>query len=719
MPDISHCFPITDPTLIFFVVLSIILFAPIIMGKLRIPHIVGMVLAGVVVGKYGFNVLERDSSFELFGKVGLYYIMFLAGLEMDFNGLKNNGRTILSFGLLNFFAPFFIVYLAGIYIMGYSHTATLLLSSIMASNTLIAYPIVCKYGLQRHRAVTLCVGASMISLTLALMVLAAIVGSFGSGTGVGFWAMFFVKIALFLACSIYLLPKLTRWFLQRWSDAVTQYIFVMTVMFMSAAASELIGLEGVFGAFLAGLILNRYIPHVSPLMNRIEFIGNALFIPYFLIGVGMLINVRVLWGGWHAAFIIFCIIFFGTLGKAVASYAVAFVKRMPLSNGNMMFGLTSAHAAGSIAIATVGMKLQVAPGQMLVDSDMLNGVVIMILVTCIIGSMMTDRAARTIVLSENTMPADGSVSNDEKILIPLKYKGSTDNLVNLAIMTRNPKLNRGIIGINLVIDDDKSAHNQMLGKRLLEQAVKGASAADVRMQTQIRLTTNVANGIMHAFKEYDASEIIMGMHRQKDGSDRFWGEFTPSLVAGLNRQIMLLRHNRPLNTVRRIHVAVPSRVEFEPGFYRWVGRLAQLADNIGCKIVFYGREDSTSLISAYIAARHRGVRAEYVAMPHWKELPSLAEKVKDDHLMVIVTARKGTVSYKPVFERLPEEIKRFFGDRALMIVFPDQNGQPPETMTFTAPQTHNDESAYMAITKWISTKMKRAGTVERQVKDNN
>lgn len=707
MPDISNCFPITDPTLIFVVVLCIILLAPIIMGKLRIPHIVGMVLAGVAVGGYGLNILERDSSFELFGKVGLYYIMFLAGLEMDFNGLKNNGNTILGFGLLNFLAPFVLTWFAGIYIMGYSQTATLLLSSIMASNTLIAYPIVCKYGLQRHRSVTLCVGASMISLTLALVVLAAIVGSFGSGTGVAFWVMLVMKAALFLTGSIYLIPKLTRWFLQRYSDAVTQFIFVLGVMSLCAAVSGMIGLEGVFGAFFAGLILNRYIPHVSPLMNRIEFIGNALFIPYFLIGVGMLINVRVLFSGWHAGFVIFCIIFFGTLGKAVASYAVATMQRMPVSNGNMMFGLTSAHAAGSIAIATVGMKLQVAPGQMLVDSDMLNGVVIMILVTCVIGSMVTDHASRTIVLSESAKPTDNRRNNDEKILIPLKYKGSTENLVNLAMLTRNPRLNRGIVGLNLVTDDERAAQNQALGKRLLEQAVKSASAADVRMQTQIRLTTNLANGIMHAFKEYDASEIIMGLHRMKDAGDRFWGEFTPSLVAGLNRQIIMCRCVRPLNTIRRIHVAVPSRVEFEPGFYRWTERLAQLAENLSCKIIFYGRDESTSLISAYMADRHPGVRAEYMLMQHWKEFTSLSDRIKEDHMLVVITARKGTVSYKPVFERLPEEVTKYFRTCGLMIIFPDQNGQSPESMTFTAPQTHNEESAYATISKWISNRMKR------------
>lgn len=152
---ISHYFPITDPTLIFFVVLIIILFAPIIMGKLRIPHIIGMVLAGVLVGQYGLNILKRDSSFELFGRVGLYYIMFLAALEMDMQGVKRNKYRMLAFGLLTFSIPFILTYFMGTCLLGYSGSASLLLGCIMASNTLIAYPIVTRYGLQRKPSVTL------------------------------------------------------------------------------------------------------------------------------------------------------------------------------------------------------------------------------------------------------------------------------------------------------------------------------------------------------------------------------------------------------------------------------------------------------------------------------------------------------------------------------------------------------------------------------------
>jgi len=702
MPDISHYFPITDPTLIFFVVLCIILFAPIIMGKLRIPHIIGMVLAGVLIGRYGLNVLERDSSFELFGKVGLYYIMFLAGLEIDMQGLKSNGWKVLAFGLLTFFVPFLMVYLSCVNVLGYSPLASLLLGSIMGSNTLIAYPIVCKYGLQKHKSVTLCVGASMISLTIALVVLAAVVGAFNNGTGFGFWVLFAMKFAAYLLAATFLIPRLARWFLRRYSDAVMQYIFIMAVMFLSAALSEALGIEGVFGAFFAGLVLNRYIPHVSPLMNRIEFIGNALFIPYFLIGVGMLINMRTLFSGWHAVLIVSCFVFFGTAGKAVAAYMVSLLNRMPLAHGHMMFGLTAAHAAGGIAIVMVGINLKLDGGDYLMTDDMLNGVVMMILFTCVIGSLMTEHASRQIVLNESPLTEDSSEQgDDEKILMPVKYPDTAETLLSIAMMVRNQKLNRGIIGLNVVFDDEKRLANQEHGKALLEKLVRQAGAADVRMQTQVRIATNIANGIKHAFKEYNASEIIMGMHNHKEVSKRFWGEFIQSLFNGLNRQIMLVRCAQPLNTLRRIQVAVPSRAEFEPGFYRWLERLSRLAENIECRIQFHGKQETLNLLREYVCNRHPNVRAEYTPMAHWNELPKLASTIKEDHLFVVITARKGTVSYKLALERLPDELTRFFSGRSLMIIYPDQYGEPQDMMTFATPQHQEQRSAYNLIMAWL------------------
>ena len=707
MPDLTQYFPITNPSLIFFLVLVIILLAPIIMGKLRIPHIIGMVLAGVAIGQYGFNILVRDDSFELFGRVGLYYIMFLAALEMDVEGVKKNKGRLSLFGLLTFAAPFTLTFIMSEWLLGYPTTASLLLGCLMASNTLIAYPIVSRYGQQRKPSVALSVGASMLSLLVALVVLAALVASHNGQTGVLFWLWFAAKFVIYCGGLAILIPKLTRWFLRRYSDAVMQFIFVMAMLFMSAVLSESIGLEGIFGAFLSGLILNRYIPHVSPLMNRIEFIGNALFIPYFLIGVGMLINVRLAFSDTGVLWVALAITLFGTAGKAIAAYLSALLFRLPLNtSGNMMFGLTSAHAAGAIAIIMVGMRLTTPDGSVLVTGEMLNGVVLMILLTCIISTVVTEQAAQQITLRDKEIPQEDT-QDDEKMLIPMKYPEYAVRLVNLAIMMRNPKLGRGLVALSVVYDDVDMRLNQERGQRLLEKVQQYAAAADVKMQTQVRVAANIANGIKHAFKEFRASEIIIGMHMHQEVSASFWGEFHQSLFNGLNRQIIMARLKQPLSTIRRIEVAVPSRAQFEPGFYRWLERVARLSVNLECRTIFHGRTDTLALINQYVRNRHPEMRVEFMQMDHWNEMPRLAATIAEDHLFIVIAARKGTVSYKNALEHLPEEIQQFFSGKNIIIIFPDQHGDPMDEMTFAQPQHQEERSAYLAVKEWVNKKLTR------------
>ena len=707
MPDLTQYFPITNPSLIFFLVLVIILLAPIIMGKLRIPHIIGMVLAGVAIGQYGFNILVRDDSFELFGRVGLYYIMFLAALEMDVEGVKKNKGRLSLFGLLTFAAPFTLTFIMSEWLLGYPTIASLLLGCLMASNTLIAYPIVSRYGQQRKPSVALSVGASMLSLLVALVVLAALVASHNGQTGVLFWLWFVAKFVIYCGGLAILIPKLTRWFQRRYSDAVMQFIFVMAMLFMSAVLSESIGLEGIFGAFLSGLILNRYIPHVSPLMNRIEFIGNALFIPYFLIGVGMLINVRLAFSDTGVLWVALAITLFGTAGKAIAAYLSALLFRLPLNtSGNMMFGLTSAHAAGAIAIIMVGMRLTTPDGSVLVTGEMLNGVVLMILLTCLISTVVTEQAAQQITLRDKEIPQEDT-QDDEKMLIPMKYPEYAVRLVNLAIMMRNPKLGRGLVGLSVVYDDVDMRLNQERGQRLLEKVQQYAAAADVKMQTQVRVAANIANGIKHAFKEFRASEIIIGMHMHQEVSASFWGEFHQSLFNGLNRQIIMARLKQPLSTIRRIEVAVPSRAQFEPGFYRWLERVARLSVNLECRTIFHGRTDTLALINQYVRNRHPEMRVEFMQMDHWNEMPRLAATIAEDHLFIVIAARKGTVSYKNALEHLPEEIQQFFSGKNIIIIFPDQHGDPMDEMTFAQPQHQEERSAYLAVKEWVNKKLTR------------
>ena len=421
--DIGIHLPITDPTWIFFLVLMIILFAPILLGRLRIPHIIGMILAGVVIGKYGFNILERDSSFELFGKVGIYYIMFLAGLEMDLENLKKNLLKALVFGVLTFCIPFGIGMWVGMSYLEFGIGTALLLSCILASHTLVAYPIVGRYGMSRHASVSISIGGTMFALTVALFILAGISGMYKGELDSGSWIWFIAKCVAYCVFVFLVFPRFARWFFRHYEDNVMQYIFVLALVFLSAALAEQAGMEGIFGAFLAGLVLNRFIPHMSPLMNRTEFVGNALFIPYFLIGVGMLINLRALFNGGDTIKVVVVMVVVGTLTKWIAAWLTQLIYRMSKASRQMMFGLSNAHAAGALAMVRVGTKIEVEPGVFLMNDDMLNGVVLMILFSCVISSLVTEHAARTMALAEENGELDmNRGKEDERMMGPLPIR---------------------------------------------------------------------------------------------------------------------------------------------------------------------------------------------------------------------------------------------------------------------------------------------------------
>ena len=291
-------------------------------------------------------------------------------------------------------------------------------------------------------------------------------------------------------------------------------------------------------------------------------------------------------------------------------------------------------------------------------------------------------------------------------MIPMRYPETAENLIKMASLMRNRKLNRGVVALNVVYDADNCLMYQERGRQLQEHITKVANYSGMMVQTQVRIATNISNGIKHAFMEFNASELIMGMHIRQEVSKKFWGEFIQSIFSGLNRQITIVQCLTPLNTLRRIQVAVPSRAEYEPGFYRWLERLSRMAENLECRIQFHAKHETLSLINEYIQNRHPSVRAEYTYMAHWNELPGLADNVNEDHMFVVITARKGTISYKNALERLPEEITRYFAGKSLMIIFPDQYGEPLGAMTYAEPQHHEQPSAYEVLLTWVRKKFK-------------
>ena len=692
-------FPVTDPMMKFFVVLAIILIAPIVMGKLRIPHIAGMVLAGMLVGPYGLNILAKDGSFDLFAHVGLIYLMFLAGLEMNMGNFRKNRVGTFTLGIMAFVTPMVMGIVVNTTVLRYGWLTSILLASMYASHTLIAYPIILRYGLSSQRSVTIAVGATAITDTLTLLVLAMVGGYFKGDITGEFWLMLFLKVAAVFFVIIYFFPRVTRYFFHHYEDNVNQFIFVLALTFLGAIMMELIGMEGLLGAFLVGLVINRYVPNVSPLMNHLEFVGNALFIPYFLIGVGMLVNVNLLFGGVETLHVAAVMIVMALSSKWIASFFTQKLLGMRALERHMIFGLSTAQAGATLAAVLVGYSLFLPNGQRLLNDDVLNGTVILILVTCIFSSFCTESASKRMALEKKSAMPKEEVADDEKIMISMKYPETAGLLMEVANLMRNRTLNRGVVALNVVYDDEKRLYYQERGRQLLDHITKEANAIGLMVQSQVRVATNITNGIKHAFKEFNASEIIMGMHMRKDTSKTFWGKFIQGIFWGLNRQVIIVESFRPLNTLRCIQVAVPSRAEFEPGFYRWLERLSRMAENLECRVRFHCRVETQALIQEYIRKRHPEVRAEYQLMAHWNELPRLAREVADDHMFVVITARKGTISYKSALERLPDELTQYYQGKNLMIIFPDQYGAP--MMTMAEPQHAEDKSAYAVIAGWV------------------
>ncbi len=698
--------PVTDPTWTFFLVLVIILFAPMIMGWLRIPHIVGMILAGVLVGNHGFNVLEYDSSFELFGKVGIYYIMFLAGLEMDLEGFKKNKGRSLLFGILTTFIPAVIGFFVGIYWLKFGVLASALLACIFGSHTLVSYPIVIRYGLSRHSVVSVSIGGTMFALTVSLLVLAAIAGSANGEHNTLFWCLFGIKCAVYLFCLFFFVQRIARAFFRRYDDNVMQYIFVLAIVFLSAALAELAGLEGIFGAFLAGLLLNRLVPHASPLMNRIEFVGNALFIPYFLIGVGMLINLGALFNGGQTLFVVGVMLLVATSTKWIAAFVTQKLCGMDGMSRCLMFGLSNAHAAGALAMVMVGTRIELTPGQPLMNEDVLNGVVIMILVSCILSSLATEKAARKMAVATDE-GAQSVSEKDEKTLILIENPDTVEHLVTMSLMMRDPKSTNELIALNVTCDGADRERKQAVGKKCLSKAARIAAAADVPMRTQNRVSNNVASGVLHTLTESDTSDIVLGLHHKIGIVDTFFGNITTNVVKGTARQLMIVKCLIPVNTLRRIIVAVPENAEYEAGFYKWVERLCRLDEQLGCRIDFWANKVTLRRISDYVRAKHKGARAEFSELEAWDDLLLLTGRVNYDHLFVVVVARRGSISYQSSFEHLPEQIMRYFANNSLMVIYPDQFGEAQELVTFSEPRGVVEGRVYQMLSHWIAQWLKK------------
>ena len=587
-----------SPLLILTLVIGIIWFVPIVCRKIHVPSIVGFILAGIVIGPSVLNIVAGGPTIKILGSLGMLYIMFQSGSEIDINDFKQYKYRSLFFGLCTFFIPFGLGLITSRFLLPFGWLPSLLLGAMYGSHTLMTYPIVSRYGVQKNVAVNITVGATMVAIILSLMVLAIVEGWSRSVQSITEYAIQLSLLAIFLLSVLWLFPRFARMFFKRYRDPISEFMVVMLMLVGSALLADLAGLEGILGAFLCGVSLNRLLPNRSPLMNRINFVGNSIFVPLFLISVGLMIDIHAFWSGWTTVTIAVVMIITKLIGKGLSAWIAQVVFRFSKHERQLIFGLSHATAAGTLAIVTIAYQMG------LLSSDVLNASVLMILVLCTTASFITEHAAKELALQESA-------------------KLEADH------------------------EDD------------------------------YWLLTSVGKDLRPAMREIGEMASLDNIEI-KQSTD--WKDVS-DMVEHTSKSVIVYNESQPINTINRLVVAVPRYAEKERDFITCFGLVRRLSGELGAKVVFYAHPDTQVALQAMCRRPGKYLRAAFRNMDGWEEVGIISQTIVENDMLVLLSSRKSTASYHPLFEEIPTMLTQHFTSFSSMVVYPEQLTGGPDVDT--------------------------------------
>lgn len=682
---IDFTLPLADPVLKFLLILLIILAAPLLLNKLRIPHLLGLIIAGAIIGPHGFNLVLRDSSIILSGTAGLLYIMFLAGLEIDMADFKRNSTKSLAFGMYTFLIPMILGTVVGIWVLQFNVLTSVLLASMFASHTLIAYPIISKLGISKNKAVSITVGGTMITDTLALLVLTIIVGMATGQVNDMFWIRLGVSILIFALIVLFGFPFIGRWFFKHVHDNISQYIFVLVMVFLGSFLAQVAGMEAIIGVFLSGLALNRLIPQSSPLMNRVEFVGNAIFIPFFLLGVGMLIDYRTFFTSFETIKVGLIMIIVATAAKYIAAWMTQKTFHLSTDQRSVIFGLSNAQAAATLAAVMVGYNVITgtdANGEpiRLLNESVLNGTILMILVTCTIASFAAQKGAHNIA-AQDISDKEENKKESEHILIPVSNEETVEELVNLSLAIKSPQNKNGLFALKVIDNHHSDEKALKQSRRVLQTAVNTAAATDTRMKDLLRYDLSISNAIASVVKEREITDLVVGLHKEKDIPAAFLGHIVESVLAESSVSTFIYKPAQPISTVRRHLIIIPELAEKEIGFNQIIFRLRNVTQNTGAATVFYGSEATLNALKKLLAKKSG--EASYIEFNDWDDFLIVFRDIKPDDTMWIILSRKEGLSYAPAMARIPKYLNKYFQANSFVLAYPVQAGMNEGTRYLT------------------------------------
>lgn len=668
---LGHAFniPLSNPVLIFALVLFIILLSPILLRRIKIPGIIGLILSGVAVGPHGLNLLEKSSAVDLFSTIGLLYIMFIAGLELDMNEFRKTRHKSVAFGFLTFSIPIAIGYPVCHYILGYDVLASAMISSMFATHTLVSYPVVNSYGISKNEAVAITIGGTILTDTAVLIILAIIIGASQGQLDQEFWVTLGVSFAIFLLIMLGVVPRIAKWFFQKVEGEKTaHYIFVLCVVFFAAFLAEIAGLEHIIGAFVAGLALNKLIPHSSALMNRIEFIGNAIFIPFFLISVGMIVDVSVLLNGPAALIIAGTLTVVAIFSKWIAAWFTQLIYGYSSAQRQVIFGLSGAHAAATLAVIMVGYRYGI------IDENVLNGTIVLILVTCIVATLATEAASKKVVLAgeQDEMTSEKDTAREEQLMLPIANLNNMESLLDFATLIKSKHSPHPITVLTVVPNNEMAEQNLKKARKNLDSTAKYASGSETEVNMMATIDYNIAGGISRAAREVAADGILLGWPSKPGIIEKMVGEKTESILNQTDTSLFMCHVEKPLVLQKRIVVFCPPLAESELGFEYCMDKVLRLSQELTIPIHYVCDVRTKHAISAYIERNKNSTRVLFTEHSEWDDLSTLRNLVKDNDLVIFISARQGEVSYRHSFDGIAKKLGKVYAGHNRVLVFPSR-----------------------------------------------
>ena len=656
--------PIRDPVAVFLVILAIMLVAPLVFEKLRLPGIVGLIIAGVIVGPEGLGLLERGSNIILLGTIGLLFLMFMAGLETSLDDLKDNRDKAIIFGLATFLAPI-IVGTAAMMLLGYGWLAAILVASCFASHTLLALPVLSKLGIMRSPAVNVTLGGTLITNVLALLVLAVVVKAYEGELTLNFWLFLIPALIIYTFATLWGVPKIGQWFFHKFGhDESAEFIFVLATLFVVSYIAGLIEVEPIIGAFLAGIALTPLIPQLSPLMNRIQFIGNTLFVPFFLISVGMLIDPLVLIREPKSLLVAAVMIVAELISKYLAAWISGKWFGYKFPSTMVMFGLSIAQAASTLAAITVAYEIK------LVDRTTVNGIVAMILFTCIASPLVTEKWGRQVTTSEKSPESSERTKIlTHRVLVPVANPNNEDNLLNLALILAKTA-NGTLLPLNVLSDRDRTVapEARIQQRQLLDKAEAIAHASNAKVETIGRVDDEIDRGIVRTAIERDASLVVCGWRGYSTYQDSFFGSTIDNVALQLSIPVLIARFVRPIANTARVFLAVTKRQALAPDFKQTLNIAKMLSSELKTSLeVLLIITNKQSQLSAEELTNLSLDTA--IGQAQGNFIKEVSQKLyKNDLLLLPVKTTEARIHSRSAVGTIPEAIARSHEDVSIVIV---------------------------------------------------